>query len=357
MANFSDITDLEKFQVRTTNSAGTGILYANGVQQVTVFVTVTGLDSEGNNVYLDSTDELQNAIKLIDYNSKQELEKISHGTSLTRWGYTTDKGDYEQLPQASSFSLSTSSDSENVLTFYISCPANETTRTITVAASLTLSNNKTIDTRGSDGFDSHVTINASPAIIYTFANGNLVEKKTEAYSREEQGSSVWGEISNIYLGNINGQAMIMRDNEVYHGETWNYGASNLTDLIYKISAYEQARLYGIYLFHNIRNIFYLFNSDRSGNILLGSGGYTDTFDFNLAPSSFGFVLSRRATYDEDALQGALSAIYYVEAVICTFTDQYGNPGSFHGYPTPVTASDNIDDGGHKFFHWAFSDAS
>jgi len=303
------------------------------------------LGDDENSLKIDAPEELkklQDAITLIDYDSKTPLQDAG-GTGFTSWAYTDTEGEYEQLPaqaaRTDKAELGEAADLTESLIFYVVCPQGETQRTIRIAAFLTLPDGTTADTT-SGTLDSFIEVVAKDPVSYQILDGNLKLDKVTIYKRTggEDDYSEYGYVYHVYLP----AGFRIKDKTIDRKKIYSHGISDenypWSSFPREIKSLEQV-FSGI--MSTARSFHYYFDKPTA-NQELGSGGYTDEFPINSNDESFTFATSRRVLWDEN--DTATHA--YINILNFSFHDQFGNPGQFH--VKPVTALGEKDDVFHSY---------
>lgn len=338
MGSFKDIDSFETFSVSTI-SGGAGKLYANGLQQITVYVKMVALDKDANYVFLDNDIELIERTILINYHTKKPLKLLSGNDAQDtgEWSYTLKQGKYQQLSSSNAHSLESAgnnSDKINEFNFYILCPEDELQRTISVAISVTLDNGKTINSTGTDGFDSSITVSAYDPLVYKVSgegsniNGLLIrrEQKFNYPSGGDSNLNCWGNNYHITISSSQNPAGKMKDirfypeGEVAQSNTWPRVGKHFT----RIGLKSEELCFSASVYGEGRGVCYIYDENAPYRNTLGMGGYNTAVNSDFESDAFNFSCVHYNTYDEDNLEGQS----YLPTMHCEFRDQYGNPGRF-----------------------------
>lgn len=352
MGSFKDIDSFETFSVSTI-SGGAENLYANGLQQITVYVKMVALDKDANYVILDKDIELIERTILINYHTQKPLKLLSGNDAQDtgEWSYTLKQGKYQQLSSSNAHGLvsaGNNSDKINEFNFYIQCPEDELQRTISVAISVTLDNGKTINSTGTDGFDSSITVSAHDPLVYKVSavgnniNGLLIRKE-QKFNYPSGGDSklnCWGNNYHVTISSSQNPAGKMKDmlfypeGEVAQSNTWPRVGEYFTRIVLK----SEELCFSASVYGEGRGACYIYDENSPYRNTLGMGGYNTAVSSDIESDAFNFSCVHYNTYDEDYVGGQS----YLPTMHCEFRDQYGNFGRFK-----AAAIDEANDEFHR----------
>ncbi|OKB66576.1 hypothetical protein BHU62_11930 [Serratia marcescens] len=349
MSTFNDIAGFEAFSI-TADSDSTITIFANGYQQVRVYVRMIAIDKDRKYVNLSGGElkKLQEAITLINFNNSNLLTKVDkYADGKSDWSYTTTQGEYKQ-PETKG-AISALSSNMMSLTYYVMCPPDENERTIKVAVKLKLSNGKVVDTTGSSGFDSKVSLKANAPTVYNInyrdnrqsENDNLRAIYTRVRSEEINGDPAWVE---------NYTVSIRAGEFLYKRSTPSSAVTSYDSVRVRrehISSWAYCMYFRHYAYtHQIANICYWFSENDTtrnltvgyfGEVGIGGGVYMENVPANTEQSLFNFSVARFEDTDNNAYSEDIESSTAVDTYIeCNFRDQYGNAGTFFAYPHPET---------------------
>ncbi|MDR7344270.1 hypothetical protein J2X14_002691 [Pantoea alhagi] len=352
MNKVSDINYISRFTISTL-SGSSGKVYANGRQQVQVYITLKFADANHNVVVLDGDElkKIKDSITLCDYITGEPLVNIPLLLPFyQKWAFTENDNGYTPFSVAASLSTVYSNNGTIVIPYYIACPEAHVSPTINVAASIKLEQLE-VDTRGDDGFDSYVTIHAVKPANYKFSTGSLKLIEESVFNRRG-GQYDYHEFGKIYkvVALLNNQEVRLNfmsktvetvtvpaafskiSCDVNHslgGTCDKHDAyfSSLMKHCFKDRAYTSNYLSSWYVSKDgdSRNLFYDFSGKNvSGYYTLGVGGYNDYFPVYNTKNRFCFAVTRRQTWECDDK----SMDDYITKNKYSFVDEYGNNGSF-----------------------------
>ncbi|BFT84022.1 hypothetical protein [Enterobacter pseudoroggenkampii] len=335
--SFSDISGLTLFQITTSAGSNHAELYANGLQQVMLFVNISAFNEnyEDLDMALMSGVELQkliSSISIIDYHSQKAL-MFTSGDALnaTGWAYTTTPGRFAEL-SARSISSDAPRDNRRLsVVFYVMCPTGAKPPTITLAAKIKLYNGDIIDTAGG-AFNNSVIVSAREPLIYQIKAGLSVQTNTVFDYNEDYGSKYRSYCYNYtvtisHTNNINGYmseklflpAGLTAEKNTRPPVQANFNSREISShkLSFSASIYGQGRA-----------VCYIYEDSDNYENTLGMGGYTRTVKSEINKLGFNFTSIHFYTWSSDSAAGDK----YLRDMRCEFRDQYGNPGVFYATP-------------------------
>jgi len=335
--SFSDISGLTLFQITTSAGSNHAELYANGLQQVMLFVNISAFNEnyEDLDMALMSGVELQkliSSISIIDYHSQKAL-MFTSGDALnaTGWAYTTTPGRFAEL-SARSISSDAPRDNRRLsVVFYVMCPTGVKPPTITLAAKIKLYNGDIIDTAGG-AFNNSVIVSAREPLIYQIKAGLSVQENTVFDYNEDYGSKYRSYCYNYtvtisHTNNTNGymSEKLFLPKDLTAGKNTrppvqkNFKSKEIIsdDLSFSASISGQGRA-----------VCYIYEDSDNYQNSLGMGGYTSTVKSEINKLGFNFTSIHFYTWSSDSVPGDK----YLRDMRCEFRDQYGNPGVFYATP-------------------------
>ncbi len=354
MSQYSSISGFETLRVSTIVDK-TATVYANGVQQVTVFVHAVAYDANHKYVTLSGNElkKLKDKIVLIDNkNPTVELKKVTGDSAESEkvWCYTETMGKYEQLPVARIMDnedeqhdelLLNRSDTTMTFVYYVMCPTSQPVRTQSIAVRVTLFDGKTIDTSSSTSspFNSSVEISALTPLKYFVtsegnSSGGLLIVREEVFNYKESYDGKWSSWCDIYKvhmrhgSNPNGSFREM----LYRPKGSSATSNTVPNLVSSHEVKSKERAFAVAGKNQMRNANYIFQTSDRNSRQLGIGGYYDTVNCKIDSTAFNFASIHYYTWPGQGFNSVS-----INTMECSFRDQYGNPGVFYASPSQRTA--------------------
>lgn len=334
---FSEIESLSMFQIATPANDNSAKLYANGLQQVMLFVSIAAYDKEYNELEIATIsegelDKLMNSISIIDYHSQKPLIWTDgDALNLTGWAYTTTAGSFAELSPQSMNSDGPRNKMRLSVPFYVMCPPEVKSREITLAAKIELENKEIYDTAGG-AFESWVAVSALQPLTYKIDEGLSVQRNTVFDYNEDYGNKYRSYCYNYHVtishpNNINGYMSI----KLFHPKNRTTSKSSRPQVQTNFSSKEiiskdlsfSASIYG-----QGRAVCYIYEDADNDENRLGMGGYSALVDSRRNNEGFNFTSIHFYTWSSDSAPGNK----YLSDMRCEFRDQYGNPGAFYAVP-------------------------
>lgn len=332
---FSDITGFESLSI-TADTGGTISLYANGYQQARVYVHMVPYDKHQRYVTLTGSEltKLQNSITLVNYHNNSVLTKVGkYADGVSRWAYSLSEGDYEQ-PISRQVNISGRNDHQMAFAFYVMCPPGENEHNINVAASVTLSDGKTIiDTISGDGFDSSVSLTSKTPTVYHVgeegegSQGLLIERKTTFDGTEDYGDgwSSWGYTYSVSISQSAHPGAMMRDT-LFYPEGSQSSSNSLPPVQdeFEYTIHSDRCCFYAHTDGLFRGTCYMFDDTDAAYNILGIGGYYEELPTNYERYAFNFATAHFYVWPGQGSHTRTAG----QTMHCEFRDQYGNPGAF-----------------------------
>ncbi|EWG65499.1 hypothetical protein P349_04926 [Enterobacter sp. DC4] len=315
MSSWKDVTGFSAVKVTRYDGTQTGKIYANGLNQTEIVVYFEPIDVNGRLVTGLTSDDYLEPMALIDAETGTELDWHEWNES-SNWTYTEYKHEY-YYPVPDNKTVADITEGGYSFTFYVSCSADATFKSMGIAVQFALADGSTYSTGDNSQNASKTTIHTRKKIIYDtentkvtkdiVVNEDLIDKNIP---ETDHGTYLWGQINyGLYPNDDDGAA-----NYFISSELFNYA---LGDFSMKYCFYEKIHGWG-----NDR-LAYFWPMDLKSPRIVGRGNFSLTI--NTMKGAFNFTKVYYHHHDWEDYEWTDHA----NDNLAILTDQYGNSGRFH----------------------------